>query len=177
MSSSIFSTLSQYLRAIGAGIWSILGSCFTALPYLFGARDLTKEVTEQYPDPISAKTPDDLPTRTRGLLFNDIDRCTGCRECESQCPTACIRIEAEPAGDENKIWVSVFDIDHSRCIFCGICTDACLPGSLVHTREYEAAVFQLSDAVARFGRGWVTPEQRLKWATLRQQLEEESSTL
>ncbi|MGZ3688928.1 MAG: hypothetical protein ACXVBW_11540, partial [Bdellovibrionota bacterium] len=72
MNGSVFSSISTYIRQVLRGAWSVWQSCLTALPYLFRAGDLRKEVTEQYPDPISSKTADDLPPRTRGLLFNDI---------------------------------------------------------------------------------------------------------
>src|SRR5690242_11533402 len=90
---SFFSNIFLYIENIFRGAWSISGSCMTALRYAVRWGELRKEVTEGYPDPISSKTADDLPQRSRGLLFNDIDRCTGCKECERVCPTRCIRIE------------------------------------------------------------------------------------
>lgn len=142
----------------------------TALPYLLSVRsgDLRKEVTEQYPDPVSSRTPDELPPRSRGLLFNDIDRCTGCKECERVCPVSCIQVENEPGVDASKTWVAVFDIDFAKCTFCGLCVEVCEPQSLVHTRQYERAVYDPGDLVASFGRGRVTPEQREKWAAMRE---------
>jgi formate hydrogenlyase subunit 6/NADH:ubiquinone oxidoreductase subunit I len=166
--SSVFGTLWRYLVDVAWAIRSVWGSCVTAVPYLFSAGEYRKEVTEQYPDPISSKTADDLPPRSRGLLYNDIDRCTGCRECEKVCPAKCIRIENEPGSDPSKIWVAVFDIDFARCIFCGLCVDICAPASLVHTRQYEGAVYEATDLVKSYGRGHVTIEQREKWAQLRQ---------
>ena len=88
------------------------------------------------------------------------------------CPTDCIRIETEPGADHSKIWVSTFDVDFSRCIFCGLCVEACLPQSLVHTKQYEGAVYQLSSMVSHFGRGNVTQEQREHWASLRRMSED-----
>jgi formate hydrogenlyase subunit 6/NADH:ubiquinone oxidoreductase subunit I len=169
---SIFSTIAAYLRDSLWGARSVIGSCLTAVPYLFSAGELRKEVTEQYPDPISSRTADDLPARTRGLLFNDIGRCTGCKECELVCPTQCIGIETEPGADSSKIWVSTFDVDFAKCIFCGLCVEVCLPQSLVHTKQYEGAVYSLTGMVSHFGRGGVTPEQRDKWAVMRRQAEE-----
>ena len=172
MRESIFSTLGRYFKDTVWSIRSVLGSCFTAIPYLFSAGENRKEVTEQYPDPISARTADDLPARTRGLLYNDIERCTGCMECEMVCPTQCIRVKTEPGSDATKVWVTSFDIDFAKCVFCGLCVEACLPQSLVHTKQYEGAVYQISGLVSHFGRGHVTAEQREKWASMRRHSEE-----
>lgn len=177
MRHSVFSQIGLYFRGVFVGIWSLFGSCFTAFPYLFRWGDLRKEVTEGYPDPVSSKTADDLPPRSRGLLFNDIDRCTGCKECEVICPSNSIRVEEEPGADSSKIWVSVFDIDFGRCSFCGLCVDTCQPGSLIHTRQYEGAAYSLTDLVASFGRGMVTQEQRTKWAEMRQMSENDGVSL
>jgi formate hydrogenlyase subunit 6/NADH:ubiquinone oxidoreductase subunit I len=168
MNESIIESMQIYFRDIAARLRSVFNSCFSAIPYLLSAGDLRKEITEQYPDPISSRTSDDLPPRTRGLLFNDIDRCTGCRACEKVCPTQCIKVETEPGADVSKIWVAVFDIDFSRCIFCGLCVEVCHPQSLVHTKQYEGSVYMLPDLVTGFGRGYVTSQQRAKWASMRQ---------
>lgn len=173
MSGSVFSSLRQYFRAVTQGARSIIRSCVTAAPYLFSAGDLRKEVTEQYPDPVSSRTADDLPPRTRGLLFNDIERCSGCRDCERVCPANCISIEEEPGADPSKVWVSVFDIDFAKCMFCGLCAEVCAPQSLVHTKQFEGAVFLKPDLTAGFGRGKITAEQRSKWAAMRRATESE----
>ncbi len=173
MSGSLFSTTLSYLKDVFSSVRSILESCVTAIPYLFSAGENRKEVTEQYPDPISSRTADDLPSRSRGLLFNDIDRCTGCRECEKICPNKSIAIETQSGSDPAKIWVSLFDIDFSKCIFCGLCVEECIPGSLVHTKQYEGAVYVLDDLKASFGRGGVTPEMQARWAANRRTHENE----
>lgn len=167
LNGSIFDGLSSYLGDVWFSIRSIFGSCLTAFPYLFGLGDYRKEVTEQYPDPISSKTEDDLPPRTRGLLYNDIERCTGCKECEKVCPTDCFTVETEPGADASKVWVSNFDIDLSRCVFCGLCVEACQPQSLTHTKKYEGSARVTTGMIMRFGRGEVTTEQQEKWAQLR----------
>jgi formate hydrogenlyase subunit 6/NADH:ubiquinone oxidoreductase subunit I len=174
--SSVFTTIAEYFVGILGGIRSATGSFMAALPYLFGKGDLRKEVTEQYPDPISSKTVDDLPPRSRGLLFNEIDRCTGCKACEEICPTECIRVAVDQRPDSGKAWVSVFDIDFSQCVFCGLCVEVCQPQSLVHTRDYERAVYDLNDLVASFGRGVITSEQKAKWAAVRSRHEDESGS-
>ena len=168
---SVFSTIYRYFRNIVSAVRSLLGSVFTAVPYFFGSGDLRKEVTEEYPDPVSSRTEDDLPPRTRGLLFNDIDRCTGCGDCERICPVKCISLTVDPGPDVSKKWVSVFDVDFGKCMFCGLCTEICQPESLVHTKQYEGAVYRLDDLVTSFGRGSVTEEQRTKWRVMRESQE------
>jgi formate hydrogenlyase subunit 6/NADH:ubiquinone oxidoreductase subunit I len=172
--SSVFSSVGSYLAGVARGARSVVRSCSAALPYLLNVRsgDLRKEITEQYPDPVSSRTADDLPPRTRGLLTNDIERCTGCRECERVCPTRCIYVETEEIEEGSKTWISTFDIDHSKCIFCGLCVEVCLPQSLVHTRAFERAVEDPGQLVASFGKGVVTEEQRARWRALRQSQDE-----
>lgn len=137
----------------------------TTFPYLVGASENFKEVTEEYPDRVSARMPEDLPPRYRGFLNNDIERCSGCRYCADVCPIDCIRIETEQGSQRNLSWVAVFDIDHARCMFCGLCVDTCPTKSLQHTKEYQGSVFHLDDLVRSYGRGWATKDMKQKWIT------------
>ncbi|MBC7691266.1 MAG: 4Fe-4S binding protein [Methylotenera sp.] len=166
MTSSVLSTLAEYFRDVFRGARSLFGSFMTALPYLLNVNsgDLRKEVTEQYPDPVSSKTADDLPPRTRGLLFNDIDRCSACRECEWVCPVHCIEVETQSVPADAKVWVSKFDIDFAKCIFCGLCVEVCQPASLIHTKQFEGSVYDVRDLKKSFGRGPIGEDQRRKWA-------------
>jgi len=132
-------------------------------PYLFGYRSEYRENTEQYPDRVSARMPEDLPAKVRGILKNDIEKCSGCRYCADVCPVNCIEIETEVGPDRSLSWVSVFDIDHSKCIFCGMCVESCPTGSLIHTKEYEASTEKLDSLVMGFGRGWVTQNMKDAW--------------
>jgi len=46
--------------------------------------------------------------------------------CATVCPASCITIEAEESEDPNiQKRPVVFEIDISRCIFCGFCVEAC----------------------------------------------------
>lgn len=178
MNHSVFSAIAKYFDGILWGVRSTLRSCWTALPYLLSFRsgELRKEVTEQYPDPVSSRTADDLPPRTRGLLFNDIEKCTGCKACEVVCPVNCISVETEKGPEASKAWVSVFDVDFSRCIFCGLCVEACEPASLTHTKEFEGAVFSVPDMVASFGRGRLSRTQKNRWSEQRKDKDLEETT-
>lgn len=169
MKRSVFSGIIEYIHEGSLSVRSFFTSFFTVFPYLLGIGELRKKVTEEYPDPISSRMAEDLPTRSRGLLYNEIEKCTGCKDCEKVCPSQAIRVENEMGSDLNKVWVAIFDIDNSKCIFCGLCAEVCEPQSLSHTRKYERAAFQRKDLIAKFGRGYVTSEQRAKWANMRQE--------
>jgi len=155
MRTSVFSTFVRYCRDLKNGFSSLTRALAASIPYLFNVNpnSLRKEVTEQYPDPVSSKTVDDLPPRTRGLLVNDIRQCIGCHECEKICPVKCIHIESERLIETQKEWVSVFDIDHSKCVFCGLCVEICPPNSLTHSKRYEGATPSKASLIESFGRG------------------------
>ncbi len=144
-------------------------------PHFFGIGDAHKEITEQYPDAVSSRRPEDLPERSRGILENDIQICSGCYRCSEVCPTSCISIETEKQGPGQGKWVSIFDIDLSNCAFCGLCVQVCPTTSLKHTHAYEGTSETLDDLIRSFGKGWSTAEMREKWMRHRehQQREEE----
>jgi NADH-quinone oxidoreductase subunit I len=63
--------------------------------------------------------------------------------CAEACPARCITIEAEDVGDLNtsqgvmeKRPVS-FQIDMLRCIFCGMCQEACPKDAIWLRKNYE----------------------------------------
>lgn len=153
MIESILSTAARYFRAVLKGFFSIVSSASATLPHLIGLGELRKRVTEQYPDPVSSRTEDDLPPKTRGFLVNDIDKCTGCGECGKICPVQCIHIETTSGSDLSRAQVAVFDIDFGKCISCGLCVEVCHPASLSHSKKFEGAVYRLPDLVMGFGKG------------------------
>lgn len=153
----------EYFRQFRRGLETIVMAMLTTLPYLVGASSKYREVTEEYPDKVSARMPEDLPPRFRGFLKNEIEKCSGCRYCADVCPIDCIRIETEPGPERDLSWVAIFDIDHSRCMYCGLCVEVCPTKSLCHTREYQGSVFQIDDLVQSYGRGWATRAMKERW--------------
>jgi len=110
-------------------------------------------VTIQYPDRTERPVSEMLPDGFRGLLEVNLNICTSCRRCQRACPVECIAIETEKNPETKKMMLTRFDIDISKCMFCGLCVVACDEGStgaLRHTKEFEAAAGTIDALYFRF---------------------------
>ena len=79
------------------------------------------------------------------------ERCTGCASCAKYCPLGIIRIVTSPSGDDmqegEKYAIDVFDIDIGRCMFCGLCVEAC-PYDAIHMGSgFEEGKYDRSELV------------------------------
>ncbi len=77
----------------------------------------------------------------RHLLF--FEKCTGCQLCAIACDGVAVAIDMQkvPKGrPQNKkdIWPAV---DYGRCVFCGLCVDACPFDALYMTNDYELSAY------------------------------------
>ena len=111
-------------------------------------------ITDDYPD-----APPVFQERYRGLhiLQRDeqgLEKCVACFLCSAACPVQCIYIEAADNTDQLRIsggerYASVYNIDYSRCIFCGYCVEACPTDAITHGHGFELASFNTSTLIYR----------------------------
>ena len=97
---------------------------------------------------------DKLPQhpRFRGEEFSWYEeRCTGCASCAKYCPLGIIRIVTDPSGESlqegGKYGIEVFDIDIGRCMFCGLCVEACPYDALHMGSGFEEGTYKREDLV------------------------------
>src|ERR1700756_3160103 len=66
----------------------------------------------------------------------------------------CIYIEATENTDANRIsagerYAQIYNIDYSRCIFCGYCVEACPTDAITHGHGFELATYDINSLVYR----------------------------
>ncbi len=105
-----------------------------------------KPITIQYPHEKRL-----LPENYRGMLallrYDDgTEKCVGCDLCEAACPSRVINVFSAEVPDEPiKRYAKEYTMDMTRCLFCGMCVQACPVDALAMTREYEWAVYNKRD--------------------------------
>ena len=129
-----------------------------------------KPFTVQYPEERLVQHP-----RFRGEEFVWYEeRCTGCASCAKYCPLGIIKIVNHPSDEkplEGGFYdIDVFDIDIGRCMFCGLCVEACPYDALFMGSGFEEGQYNRRDLVISADRLRVAEKHPSTW--YRPQLEE-----
>ena len=128
-----------------------------------------KKTTIQYPE---ARLPQHPRFRGEEFAWYE-ERCTGCASCAKYCPLGIIKIVTSPSGDQasegEKYQLETFDIELARCMFCGLCVEACPYDALHMGSGYEQGRYRLSDLVIPMHHLKSAPKRPSTW--MRPQLE------
>ena len=99
---------------------------------------------------IKERIPQDA--RFRGQEFAWFEqRCTGCASCAKYCPLGIIKIVTDTSGvnyQEGQSYdIEGFDIDMGRCMYCGLCVEACPYDALHMGSGFEEGQYKRDDLV------------------------------
>ena len=115
---------------------------FRGLAVTFWQQRPSKVATEQYPATRPA-----VAERYRGAPRLNInpetgeDLCIACDLCAVACPENLIVVGSmRDAKTKHKV-LTTFTYDLSRCMFCGLCEDACPVDALELTQDFDLASF------------------------------------
>jgi NADH-quinone oxidoreductase subunit I len=136
------------------------------------ANFLRKPSTVQYPETRLKQHP-----RFRGEDFVWYEeRCTGCASCAKYCPLGIIKIVTSGSGSQisegEKYKLETFDIELARCMFCGLCVEACPYDALHLGSGFERARERKSDLVIPLEELRSSPKRPSTW--FRPQLEKKN---
>ena len=160
----------SYFKNIISAIWTvILGMKVTAIELFKPSVTLQYPEEKLYPEKRKKGTSVPIlfdwepPERYRGDLFCKIEDCIGCMMCDQICPVDCFDIVTERAspgedigktssGQVKRLKILKFDIDMTKCVYCGMCAEPCPTECLVMTKEYEFSSYSRKELVHHFAR-------------------------
>ncbi len=100
--------------------------------------------------------------RYRGFLTLKPDACITCSLCAQACPVDCIKIESvkgprstvkslrEEKDSPKTRYATQFDIHLGRCMYCGLCVEACPQGGIYFSREFRGATEDYGQLIRHF---------------------------
>jgi NADH-quinone oxidoreductase subunit I len=112
------------------------------LAVTFKTQPTSNIVTEQYP-----KERPQVAERFRGAPRLNIHPesnetlCIGCDLCAKACPENLIVVGTIRNKETRRLELTTFTYDLSRCMFCGMCEDACPVDALELTQDFEMASY------------------------------------
>lgn len=150
----------DYFKNIYRAIRTIASGLRVTLPYCFA-----RTVVVQYPDVAPV-----VKERTRGFHVYQIERCVACEACVKACPSASISVAKTGPRKLDKARniavggaITEYTINHSTCLFCGLCTEICPTECLkmgpIHDHSCYAREDLMTDyvALAKAGRRTIEP--------------------
>ncbi len=100
--------------------------------------------------PITVQYPEEKLVISRRIRGNELvwfsDKCTGCATCAKSCPQGNIEIITHKDESNNYV-VDKFEVDTGRCMFCGLCVEACPYEAIAMGLSYERAQYRRRDLV------------------------------
>jgi NADH-quinone oxidoreductase subunit I len=134
-----------------------VGDTFVALVKGFSVTLRTmfrKTTTENFPE-----VPASVQPRYRGIHVlqrdeNGLEKCVACFLCSAACPANCIFIEAAENTEAQRTsagerYAKTYNIDYSRCIFCGYCVEACPTDAITHGHSIDLAPYDINAMIYR----------------------------
>jgi NAD(P)H-quinone oxidoreductase subunit I len=114
------------------------------------AKGLALTFKHLFRHPITVQYPEEKLTVSRRIRGNDLvwfpEKCTGCATCAKSCPQGNIEIVTH-RDEANNYVVDKFEVDTGRCMFCGLCVEACPYEALAMGYSYERAQYRRDDLV------------------------------
>jgi NADH-quinone oxidoreductase subunit I len=145
--------MAGYFKDIWLGVSTVLIGMHITFKHWFKFK---KAVTIQYPHEIL-----EMNERTRAHLFNVADECAVCLQCARACPVDIIDMQGIradkdedlgllPTGKPKRMHLIKFDIDFSKCVYCGLCVEVCDTKSLHWRAPVEPCTFTREEMYKSF---------------------------